>query len=99
MNATHGLEDQPWQIASNVREGIKTKEELWRCGCKNCRAALEILERDELEKEGSQRLNELENIIARNDDGQLDVNHLRKVAAAIVEADERIDWGKLKCSG
>jgi len=46
----------------------------------------------------TQQLNELENVIALNDDGQLDVKHLRKVATAIVEAHDKIDWGKLKCS-
>jgi len=46
----------------------------------------------------TQKLNELENVIALSDDGQLDVRHLRKVATAIVEAHDKIDWGKLKCS-
>ena len=50
-------------------------------------------------EEKTQKLNELENVIALNDDGQLDVRHLRKVAAAIVEAHDEIDWEKLKCTG
>lgn len=48
------------------------------------------------DEEETQRLNELENIIALNDDGQLDVEHLRKVAAAIVEAHDTIDWRSLR---
>jgi len=47
-------------------------------------------------EEETQKLNELENIIALNDDGQLDVKHLRKVAAAIVEAHDQIDWRSLR---
>jgi len=39
-----GLDVEPWQIARNVREGIRTKADLRRCGCKNCMEALKILE-------------------------------------------------------
>ena len=46
--------------------------------------------------EDAQELNEVENIIALNDDGQLDIPHLHKVAAAIVKASDSIDWMKLK---
>ena len=49
----------------------------------------------EIERE-TQILNDLENVIALNDDGQLDVKHLRKVASAIVEAHDKIDWEKIK---
>jgi len=34
----------------------------------------------------TERLNPLENIIAANDDGQLDIKHIKIVAKAIVEA-------------
>lgn len=44
----------------------------------------------------TERLNPLENVIALNDDGQLDIAHLHKVARAIVDAHEKIYLGKLK---
>lgn len=44
----------------------------------------------------TKKLNELENIIALNDSGQLDVQHLRKVAKAIVDVHDEIDWEALK---
>ena len=34
----------------------------------------------------TERLNQLENIIAVNDDGQLDIKHIKIIAKAIVEA-------------
>ena len=43
---TKGLDTESWQIARNVREGIRTKADLRRCGCKNCIEALRILERE-----------------------------------------------------
>lgn len=53
---------------------------------------------DRIRGHKTQTLNQLENIIAVNDDGLLDIPHLKKVARAIVEAHEhkRIDWEKLK---
>ena len=44
----------------------------------------------------TQRLNQLENIIAVNDGGQLDIKHLKIVADAIVKNHDMIDWEALK---
>ena len=44
----------------------------------------------------TQVLNPLENIIAVNDDGVLDIPHLKKIARAIVKAHEKINWEILK---
>jgi hypothetical protein len=54
--------------------------------------------RDRVRGHKTQVLNPLENIIAVNDDGLLDIPHLHKVARAIVDAHEhkRIDWENLK---
>ena len=41
---------------------------------------------DRVKGHKTERLNQLENIIAVNDDGQLDIKHLKIVAKAIVEA-------------
>ena len=51
---------------------------------------------DRVKGHKTQTLNQLENIIAVNDDGQLDIPHLKKVARAIVDAHDKIDWEKLK---
>lgn len=53
---------------------------------------------DRVKGHKTQTLNPLENIIAVNDDGQLDIPHVKKIARAIVDAHEhkRIDWDKLK---
>ena len=50
----------------------------------------------ETNKTTEQELNPLENIIALNDDGRLDIPNLHKVAAAIVKASDSINWIKLK---
>ena len=44
----------------------------------------------------TQQLNQLENLIAVNDGGQLDIKHLKIVADAIVKNHDRIDWEALK---
>lgn len=41
---------------------------------------------DRVKGHKTERLNQLENIIAINDDGQLDIKHLKIVAKAIVDA-------------
>ena len=41
---------------------------------------------DRVKGHKTERLNQLENIIAVNDDGQLDIKHLKMLAAAIVKA-------------
>lgn len=41
---------------------------------------------DRVKGHKTERLNQLENIIAVNDDGQLDIKHLKTLAAVIVEA-------------
>ena len=51
---------------------------------------------DRVKGHKTQTLNQLENIIAVNDDGQLDIPHVKKVARAIVDAHDKIDWEKLK---
>ena len=43
----------------------------------------------------TQRLNQLENLIAVNDGGQLDIKHLKIVSDAIVKNYEKIDWDGL----
>ena len=43
----------------------------------------------------TQRLNQLENLIAVNDDGQLDIKYLKIVANAIVENHGKMDWDAL----
>ena len=42
--------------------------------------------RDRVKGHKTERLNQLENIIAVNDDGQLDIKHLKTLATAIVKA-------------
>ena len=44
----------------------------------------------------TQRLNQLENLIAVNDGGLLDIKHLKIVADAIVKNHKKIDWEVLK---
>ena len=41
------------------------------------------------------QLNQLENLIAVNDGGQLDIKHLKIVANAIVKNHDKIDWNAL----
>ena len=41
---------------------------------------------DRVKGHKTERLNQLENIIAVNDDGQLDIKHLKTLAKAIVKA-------------
>jgi len=41
---------------------------------------------DRVKGHKTERLNQLENIIAVNDDGQLDIKHLKTLATAIVKA-------------
>lgn len=41
---------------------------------------------DRVKGHKTERLNQLENIIAINDDGQLDIKHLKTLAAVIVKA-------------
>ena len=41
---------------------------------------------DRVKGHKTERLNQLENIIAINDDGQLDIKHLKTLAKAIVDA-------------
>ena len=43
----------------------------------------------------TQQLNQLENLIAVNDGGQLDIKHLKKVADVIVKNHKKIDWEAL----
>ena len=38
------------EIVRNVKEGIRTKTDLRRCGCNNCREALKILNIYEVKK-------------------------------------------------
>ena len=51
---------------------------------------------DRIRGHKTQTLNQLENIIAANDDGLLDIPHVHKVARAIVIAHKKISWEKLK---
>ena len=51
---------------------------------------------DRVKGHKTQTLNTLENIIAVNDDGLLDITHVKKIARAIVNAHGKIDWDKLK---
>lgn len=44
----------------------------------------------------TQRLNQLENLIAVNDGGQLDIKHLKIVADAIAKNHNKINWEALK---
>ena len=44
----------------------------------------------------TQQLNQLENLIAVNDGGQLDIKHLKIVADAIVKNHSKINWEALK---
>lgn len=54
---------------------------------------------DRVKGHKTQHLNQLENVIAVNDDGQLDFEHIKIVARAIVVAHDKIDWEKLKDAG
>lgn len=47
----------------------------------------------------TQRLNQLENLIAVNDGGLLDIKHLKIVANVIVKNHSKIDWGALGKEG
>lgn len=51
--------------------------------------------RDRVKGHKTRKLNQLENVIAVNDDGQLDIEHIKIVARAIVDAHDKIDWEKL----
>ncbi|MCK4526253.1 hypothetical protein KAW18_02680 [candidate division WOR-3 bacterium] len=50
---------------------------------------------DKIRGHKTQLLSQLENLIAVNDDGQLDIKHLKIVANAIVENHKNIDWNVL----
>lgn len=51
---------------------------------------------DRVKGHKTQRLNQLENLIAVNDGGQLDIKHLEIVADVIVKDHDMIDWDTLK---